>query len=171
MACTQTLAGIAKDCAANVGGVVEFYAANFDDVTAVTVTTGKVSAITMASTKKFVTYHIPRNTAYLTSTLTADQAAGTRFYTTELFFQLNKMDTTKRTEIEALKSADVRIIVKDANGAYWLLGYDAPLNASAGTAETGTQASDHNGYNMTLQEVSGILPYEVDASIISGLIS
>lgn len=171
MACTQTLAGLVKDCDPNMGGIVEFYAANFDDVTAVTLTSGQVSGITMDTGKKFKTYSVPRNTAYLTSTLNVDQAAGTKYYVSELFFQVNKMDTTKRTELEALKAADLRIIAKDGNGAYWLLGYEFPVNASAGTAESGTAAGDHNGYNMTFQENSPVLPYEVDDSIISGIIA
>lgn len=171
MACTQTLAGLVKDCDPNMGGIVEFYAANFDDVTAVTLTSGQVSGITMDTGKKFKTYSVPRNTAYLTSTLNVDQAAGTKYYVSELFFQVNKMDTTKRTELEALKAADLRIIAKDGNGAYWLLGYEFPVNASAGTAESGTAAGDHNGYNMTFQENSPVLPYEVDSSIISGIIA
>lgn len=171
MACTQTLAGLAKDCDANMGGIVEIYAANFADVTAITLTSGKVSAITMDTGKKFKTYSLPRNTAYLTSTLNVDQAAGTKYYVTELFMQVNKMDTTKRTEIEALKAADLRIIAKDGNGAYWLLGYDFPVNASASTAESGTAAGDHNGYNMTFQEESPILPYEVDSSIVAALLA
>lgn len=171
MACTQTLAGLVKDCDPNMGGIVEFYAANFDDVTTVTLTSGQVSGITMDTGKKFKTYSIPRNTAYLTSTLNVDQTAGTKYYVSELFFQVNKMDTTKRTELEALKAADLRIIAKDGNGAYWLLGYEFPVNASAGTAESGTAAGDHNGYNMTFQENSPVLPYEVDSSIISGIIA
>ena len=45
MACSQTLSGLAKDCAANRGGIVEVYIANFADVVTITVTSGIISAI------------------------------------------------------------------------------------------------------------------------------
>ena len=56
MACAQTLNGIINDCAPSMGGIVEAYIANFADVTGVTVTDNKVSAVTMASSAKFKKY-------------------------------------------------------------------------------------------------------------------
>jgi len=53
MSCIQTLSGLAKDCAANMGGIVEVMIANFADVTGVTITDGVVSAVTMAADAKF----------------------------------------------------------------------------------------------------------------------
>ena len=46
MPCTQTLAGLLHDCAPSMGGIVAVYIANYADVTAKTITDGKVSAIT-----------------------------------------------------------------------------------------------------------------------------
>ena len=60
MSCTQTLSGLAKDCAANMGGIVEALIALFDDVTAVTLTDGVISAITMAASKKFKKYNFAK---------------------------------------------------------------------------------------------------------------
>ena len=58
MACTQTLSGLARDCAPNRGGIVAVYIANHADVTGVTITDGKISAITMANSKKFRQPHL-----------------------------------------------------------------------------------------------------------------
>ncbi len=66
MSCTQTLSGLAKDCNANRGGIVEVYIANFDDVTAITITSGVVTGITMDTGKKFKTYSFAKNTGSLT---------------------------------------------------------------------------------------------------------
>lgn len=170
MSCIQTLAGLAKDCAANMGGIVEVLIANFDDVTAKTLSQGKINAITMASSAKFKRYSFAKNTGSLTSTYTMDNASGVKFVTTDLVLQFNRMETTKRVELTALALGDLIVICKDSNGIYWLLGYDEPVNASAGDGQTGTAKSDANRYTITLQDTSKELPYEVDGSIVEPLI-
>jgi len=72
-------------------------------------------------------------------------------------------------ELTALSLADLRVIVKDANGLYWFLGYDEPVNASAGDGQTGTARSDANRYTITLEDTSAEMPMEVDDSIIAGI--
>lgn len=170
MACTQTLAGLARDCAANRGGIVEVYIANHADVNSVTVTAGKISAITMVSSKKFKAYSFAKNTGNLTSTYTLDAASGVKYVTSDLLLQFNRMETTKRVEITALALGDLAVICKDANGIYWYLGYDEPVNASAGDGQTGTARSDANRYTITLEDTSAEMPYEVDDGVISGLV-
>ena len=170
MSCTQTLSGLAKDCAANMGGIVEALIALYDDVTAVTITSDVISAITMASGKKFKVYHFAKNTGNLTSTYTIDPASGVKYVTSELLLQFNRMQTTARVEVTALALADLVVIVKDANGKYWYLGKDEPVNASAGDGQTGTARGDANRYTITLQDESQEMPYEVSASIIDGLL-
>ncbi|MBR5013489.1 MAG: hypothetical protein IKY16_02925 [Bacteroidales bacterium] len=170
MSCTQTLSGLAKDCAANMGGIVEALIALYDDVTAVTITSDVISAITMASGKKFKVYHFAKNTGNLTSTYTIDPATGVKFVSSDLLLQFNRMQTTARVEITALALADLVVIVKDANGKYWYLGKDEPVNASAGDGQTGTARGDANRYTITLHDESKEMPYEVSDSIIEGLL-
>ena len=170
MSCSTTLSGLSRDCAANKGGVAEVYIANRSDVTAVTVTDGKVSAITMASSKYFQVYQFNRGTASMASTYNVDQANGTRFVGTDLVMIFNRMQTAKRIEVTALAVNDLYVIVKDNNGAYWLLGYDNPVNIGAGDGNTGTALTDRNGYSVTLHDDSDEMPYEVLASIIAGLL-
>lgn len=169
MACTQTLSGLAKDCSANRGGIVEVYIANHADVTGVTVTDGKISAITMDTGKKFKAYAFSKNTGNLTSTYTIDTASGVRYVTSDLLLQFNRMETTKRVEITALALGDLAVICKDANGTYFYLGKDEPVNASAGDGQTGTARSDANRYTITLEDTSAEMPFEVDEGVISGI--
>ena len=170
MSCTQTLAGLAKDCSPSMGGIVEVLIANYDDVTGVTLTTGVISAITMASSAKFKKYNFAKNTGSLTSTYTIDAASGVKFVTSELLLQFNRMETTKRVELAALAVGDLAVICKDANGKYWYLGYDEPVNASAADGQTGTARADANRYTITLQDNSLGMPYEVDSEIIENLL-
>lgn len=170
MSCVQTLSGLARDCNSNMGGIIEALIAPFDDVTAVTITDGVISAITMASSKKFKKYNFAKNTGNLTSTYNIDPASGVRYVTSDLLLQFNRMETTKRVEITALALGDLAVIVKDANGKYWYLGKDEPVNASAGDGQTGTTRGDANRYTITLQDTSQEMPYEVSDSIIEGLL-
>ena len=170
MACNQTLSGLVKDCSPSMGGITEVLLANREDVSAVTADTGKVTEITMASSAKFKRYTFARNTGSMTSTYTIDQASGVRYVTTDLLLQFNRMETAKRVEISALAVNDLVAIVKDANGIYWYLGYDEPVNASAGDGQTGTARGDANRYTITLQDNSKEMPMEVDSTIIAALI-
>lgn len=169
MGCIQTLSGLAKDCSPSMGGIVEVYIANFSDVTAKTVTDGKISAITMASSATFKSYSFPKNTGSLTSTYNVADG-GNKYVSSDLVLQFSRMETAKRVEITALAVSDLAIIVKDANGKYWYLGYDEAVNLSAGDGQTGTARGDANRYSITLQDNSWEMPYEVDGSIIAGLL-
>ncbi len=153
-----------------MGGITEVLLANREDVSAVTADTGKVTEITMASSAKFKKYSFARNTGSMTSTYTIDQASGVRYVTTDLLLQFNRMETAKRVEISALAVNDLVAIVKDANGIYWYLGYDEPVNASAGDGQTGTARGDANRYTITLQDNSKEMPMEVDSTIVAALI-
>ena len=153
-----------------MGGILEVLLANREDVASVSAETGKISGIMMEASAKFKRYTFARNTGSMTSTYTIDQASGVKYVTTDLVLQFNRMETTKRVEITALSVNDLVAIVKDANGVYWYLGYDEPVNASAGDGQTGTARGDANRYSITLQDISKEMPMEVDASVIEGLL-
>ena len=170
MACNQTLSGLVRDCSPSMGGIVEALIANKESVTGISASSDMISEITMASSAKFKRYSFPRNTGSLTSNYTIDQTTGVRYVASDLVLIFNRMETAKRVEISALAQNDLVIIVKDANGKYWLLGKDEPVNATAGDGLTGTARADRNGYSITLQDNSLEMPYEVDPSIIDSLI-
>ena len=170
MPCIQTLSGLARDCSSNMGGILEVLIANADDVTGVTLSEGIISTISMATTAKFKRYTFPKNTGSLTSTYNIDRASGVQYVSSELLLQFNRMETQKRVEITALALGDLVCIVKDANGKYWYLGKDEPVNASASDGQTGTARGDANRYTITLLDESKEMPYEVDASIVDALV-
>ena len=161
MACSQTLAGIARDCATNMGGIVEVLLANKGDVTAVTVTSSKVTAITMAASAHFYKYQFAPETSSMSSNWQVNAQNGTKYVQTDLQMIFNRMETTKRVEILAMAQGDLVAIVKDANGLYWYLGLDEPLQLSTGDGLSGTARADRNGYSVTLQDNSLELPTEI----------
>ena len=173
MSCSQLLNGIAADCQTNVGGVREVYIANYGDVTTVEVdeVSNMIKTITMVDSAKFKKYAFKKNTSSMTSTLNVDPANGINFVQTDLSLVFAKQETVKRMEITKLSLGELRIIVLDANGKYWFLGQEEFVSATAGTAETGTNRSDGNKYTITLTDYSASYPYEVDPSIVAGLIA
>ena len=166
MACSITLKGIQKDCKHNIGGVRKIWIAAYTKGTT-TVDSGKISAI--SNVADFKGYEFTNNTASMTSTLNKDLANGTSYVNTEVIVQFNRMETEKRLEVETLSIGDLQIIVLDNNGIYWFLGNDAPVEASAGTAQTGTAKSDGNFYNLTFTDESFEYPYEILDTVVADL--
>ena len=169
MACNQTLSGLVRDCSPSMGGITEVLAANRDEVGEITISDDKVSAIATGS-GKFKKYAFARNTGSMTSNYQISPENGTRFVTTDLVLVFNRMETAKRVEMTALAQNDLVLVVKDANGKYWLLGKDEAVRATAGDGLTGTARADRNGYSITLQDNSHEMPYEVDETLAAGLV-
>lgn len=170
MACSQTLAGLSRDCAANLGGIKTVYLANFDDVATITVSSGVVTAITMETSKKFYEYQFNPNTSNFTTTVQANRENGSLYFESVLSLVFAKQDATKRVEVNALAQAGLRGIAEDSNGNCWLFGYDEPMLMTSGTAETGTAKADRNGYALEFTDAQMQMPYSVDSSIIAGLL-
>ena len=144
-----------------MGGIVEALIANHADVTALTETAGKITAITMATSAKFHRYQLPRNTGSLSSNWQVNAENGTKFVQTDLLLVFNRMETTKRVEMSALAVNDLRAIVKDANGVFWLLGEEEPVVANAADGQTGTAKTDANRYSITLEDNNSTFPKEI----------
>jgi len=125
----------------------------------------------MDSTKKFYKYAFRRGSSSFTSTLNVDDANGSNFVQTDLSLVFAKMDTQKRIEMTALSLGELAIIVKDANGKYWYLGYNEPVMATAGSGNTGTARTDANNYQLTATDYSATFPYEVDEAALTDIVN
>lgn len=168
MACNQTIAGLAKDCATSQGGIVTVWMSNYDAVTSVTASEDIITAIEGGEWKQ---YNFKKGTGNMTSTLNVDAANGVNYVSTDLVLSFLRMETTKRIEMSALAVNELAIIVKDANGKYWYLGKDEAVTATAGSGETGTARGDGNKYSITLQDTSATFPYEVSETVMASIIT
>lgn len=158
MACTQTLAGITRDCLPNMGGIAKVWLANFANIGTLTESSGAITAVSMLNSEKFKLYEFARNTSNLSSNYTVNAENGTTFVESDLLMVFNRMDTAKRLEIVALAQGELAAIVEDNNGTKWFLGHDNPLTLSAGDGLTGTARGDRNGYSVTLHDQSDEMP-------------
>lgn len=165
MACTNfTLKGIARGCKDSIGGIVKVWVNSDYDTAKSSVALvepdGTQAKVTTPDTKGWKVFNFFKNTGSMTSTLNVSDTAGSSF-TTEVSLTFMKQDSAKRLEMLGLLLGQCMVIVKDANGKYWVLGWDAPVEASAGTAVSGTASTDLNGYTVTLKDDSKLLPLEV----------
>lgn len=173
MACTQTINGLARDCAANLGGLKKVYIAPYDEGKTVTITSGAISAYTAsAGAANHKAFNFRAGAASMTSTSQIDATSGVSMIQTQLVMNFGRMDATKRAEIQALIQGEVQVIAVDNNGEAWLLGYDAPVIAvGAQNAQSGAQMTEANQYSITLQDSSRQLPYSFDdATVYAGVV-
>ena len=165
MSCTAyTLKGITNDCSTSKGGIREIYIADWaKDIFTVGASDNTVTALKLDA--QWYKYYIKKNTSSFTSTATIDQANGLNYVSTELTLVFTKMETAKRVEMSALLLNDVAVIVVDSNNKAWCLGLNNPVNATAGTAESGVAASDGNKYTLTLTDESDTFPFEFSGEL------
>lgn len=167
MACSSyTMSGLAVGCKDSIGGIKKAWFAPYGVRTTVSQSTLSIDSSDIAN---FKVYNFRKATGSMTSTLNTSESAGNSF-TTEVSLQFLKQETSKRLEVMALLMNEMVGVIKDGNGKYWYIGYDYPIEATAGTAETGTAMTDLNGYNITISDNSVELPYEItDSTTIAAL--
>ena len=151
MSCSLTT-GYALGCRDSIGGIKQIYVQPINVTGSVNTNgSGLVTGFTPTSVSgSWFEYDLTKATSSMTETLNASVENGTLFYTPEVTFTINKLQVAVRNELRLLARNRLIVIVQDNNSRYWLLGADNGLEATAGTAGTGTAFGDRSGYEMTL---------------------
>jgi len=145
MSCALTT-GYTLGCRDSVGGIKAIYVQNWISTGSCnTNLSGAVTGFTGYASGGFFEYDLTKATSSMTETLNASMENGTIFYSPEVTFTINKLQVAVRNELRLLAR----------NSRYWLLGAINGLEATAGTAGSGTAFGDRNGYEITL---SGMEP-------------
>ncbi len=181
MACrAYSLNGLKYDTCPQLAGIAEAWIGNFDEFVVTPNEDGTssefdhyatIAAATGVTSPKLYHYSFARATGSLTSTLTKDDANGTRYYTNEVVFQFNRLEAKKHLEIEALAAGRLVVIVKDNNGEYHIIGVDNYASATAATAQSGQGFDDLNGYSTTINSMSAYLPFFCEYSDFSSFVA
>lgn len=171
MDCLMSLTGIPYSCDVNLSGIKALWMIDWNHIESVEVSdvTNTISDIATTGEETFQKYVFAKNTGSLTKTMTKDDSKGTRYFLNEFTCNFNKMDNAKRKELNKLAAGQIAAIVQDMNGIYWYLGRDNYATATAVTGQTGASTDDGNFYVLTIQDMSGELPYSIDASVIETL--
>lgn len=167
MPCSQLISGLGTDCNGSFGGIREVLLANREDLADVLVYDGAVYWIDMVNGTPFAHYTFREGAASMNSTLQKGQDY--RFVDTELTISFLRMETVKRTELQAFISGEFVALVKDGNGRWWMLGVDDAVVATAGEGVTGAGATDRNGYAVTFRDRSKAFPMEVPDEVVASL--
>lgn len=168
--CCVTMQGIARDCDNSIGGIRRAWGACANEVTTPMLDSQGAMISAIPESDPWKLYEFRKETGSVTTTITKDQASGSLYYSSDIVLQFAKQETVKRLEVMAIAQGDTEWIIEDNNGKYWYFGYYWPVNLSDGTAETGTALADLNGYNVTLQEVSKYMPYEISADAMAAIL-
>lgn len=170
MACSLTQGHTPKTCKTSAG-TKSFLVAEFDAVTAITKTSGVVSAITKATGKHFFRYKQKAEVASWKQTGTSDGKVGTVAYDLEANIQLNGLDQATQTELDLLIKNTVILIAEDTDGTFWLLGEDFGMDLASDGLESGVAMGDFRGDKLQFKGRAFTRVASVDSTIITGLLS
>ena len=173
MACNTSLTSILKTCDNNTGGVTKFYVVPSEFVTGTTQSAGTITAISMSGSANFVEYQFNKNTANYVEEAAISLENGSTFYTTTVTLSIPRREVAKRNSLALIAAGqrDLKIILKDGNGLYWYVGYANSANLTGLGEGSGTAKGDGSKYALTFIAEEPELMYEVDSTIIAGLIS
>lgn len=169
MSCTNTLIGLANTCKSELGGIVEAYFTDYDNLSGVTISGGSVSAFALKDSAKLYTYKFDENVSNFTSTRSVNNNIGV--YNAVINLQFKTLEAAKNVEVAALAEGHLAGIVKTRAGKYFFFGYDGYLTSNdSASAETGTNYDDFNGYNLVLNGQSAYFPFEIAKNLFESYI-
>jgi len=169
MACVL-IEGISLDCRQGIGGLDKIYLTEFANVSSVTSSSGTVTAITMASGKKFWEIQVEMEDASFVEDSPVSVENGVVPYIQTLTFSVYKMTAKNRNILRLMTQNRLAVIIKDADGVYRLLGETRAMHLTGNNGATGKASGDKNGYNITLTGKEPLPSNTVSSGIIAALL-
>jgi len=138
------------ECRDNLGGVQEIYIANFENIQAITESSGVITDITMVGSSKFYTFQLRQEDAEYTNPSTSSRETGSTFYDSTVVFSMKKMSASQKNSISNIVKARLMVIVKDNNGTFFVVGETRGADALETTNSSGKAFGDLNGAIITI---------------------
>lgn len=142
MACGFTALNSTTACEANEGGITHSYVCKLADITAITLTTGVISAITMASTGLWKKLEYDKDeTSYFNETGERVNETGPQRITQESFMKFGGLSNTYKTWSDDATDCCKNVFIHvHANGVRRVQGIEIDASASGGF--TGSKIRD-----------------------------
>ena len=161
--------GVTLGCSDGIGGIKTIYIVGgggaFTGYTSSA--SGAITGITSTTGTTLYTFQLKRNTSSLTQTITKNYENGSIYFDQDLKAVFYKYDQQKRNEVKILSQNDnLQIIAEDQNGVLYLLGQENGMYLSGGSAATGQNFGDKNGYDLEFKGME-----KVPANVIDGTLS
>lgn len=169
MSCLILNTGIVQECRNSLGGIKEFFVAEFEGIedSYITVVSGAVTAIDAAV--HFYTFKPTKDSSTASAPFEGDVAAGQRSYNHTVVMQFARSETAKRNAVAVLAEKSVVVIAKDNNGNFFFYGWDRGLDQTEGDNPLGTTSNDLNGYSVTLSGAQATMPMQVGSAVVAGI--
>lgn len=168
MSCTS-LVNILKGCDSNIGGISKLYINDQSNITSQTVNTTTHEVTARVVSAPYVEFEFSRNVSSFTEEAQINFENGSSFWMTTVAIKLFKREAAKSRAIQIAGQGqrDLSLIVLDANGIYW----DVPFARLTTDANgSGTAKADGSAYDVTFTAENTHKIYEVDPTIIAGLL-
>lgn len=158
----------ALDCKDTVGGIKNLYITELANVSAyVENASGIVSAITKATGSKFYKYELePRGANNTSVAIQSDPAIGTVAYEQTITANFLKMQQLTSAKLALLIQNRCVIVVEMKSGQCFIFGKENGMQVSGGTATSGANMNEFNGYTLTFMGQEKAFAQEALASIL-----
>jgi hypothetical protein len=170
MACDIGL-GRLEPCKDQVGGLDAVYFINYDDLPTTAITLSVNDEITEVTGDPRAYKYDLKGTSNLDQAVTSSRENGTTFFDQVLSLNLKKQDLTTHKEVKLLAHGRPKVIVRDNNGNFFLMGYEHGADVNGGNIVTGSAFGDFTGYNLTLQAMEKAPALFLDATSEAELVS
>lgn len=168
MACDISLGRI-EPCKDSVGGLDAVYFVNDGDITAFTMDLTDTDVIaSVAGTPNAYKYDLKGNSTFET-TINSSTENGTSFFEQTLTLTLKKLDINSHKELKLLTWGKPKVIVRDNNGNFFLMGKEHGAEVTGGTVVTGGAMGDLSGYTLTMSAMERVPANFIDATDEAGL--
>lgn len=162
MPCNLT-AALPIDCLDNIGGIDTLWISTDFDYTSVTAdSTDGITAVT-GGTGSFYEFQLAKSGSSFTENFNVSEENGTAFWEQTVTLNVQKLSSAKREQIQLLAyNRASRIVVKDNNGVFWLVGLSRGANITSGTTVSGANVGEASQYTLTLSASEPEMMYQVE---------
>jgi len=162
-----TLESIALGCERNSGGLHQIIIGEMDAVTSQVVTAGVITAMVVGVPP--IQIEVKRKTSNYVEDHQEDFVAGSSVVTATVTAMLHRRDADKSRKLNILSAGQRYLygILKDANGLFWYFPYLQYKSTGEGS---GQERADGSKYAVVLIAENEQLAYEVEASVVAGLL-
>ena len=163
--------GVPLGCFEGLGSITEIYVSNYSDTAVFAVDADdQISGATGASgSTEFFTYQLRAEQGTFDET-SEKAASGAQLWTASVGVTLYKADKDLRNQLILLGKTELMIIVKDAQGSYFLVGQDNGAELESATMGRGTSFTDLNGSVLTFTAKQATPARQMSAAAFAELV-
>lgn len=148
MACSL-LYGRSTPCKDVIGGIDAVYFINDGDLGTITYGSNGDTIATIAGSARILKYDV-KGTSSFTQNVTSSRENGTTYWEQVLELTLPKITAQDLKELKLLAYGNPKVMIKDNNSNFFLMGTEFGADVTGGTIVTGAAMGDMSGFTLTL---------------------